>query len=101
MKIPELLSPAGWNWKNVLPYFIRAECVKNGGAQRDIDSIQPSYCTFRIENRFLEQAPDPGVQCLLFLNEFQQRHPVAGIRLVNRGGKGCYGLIACHRAHIN
>jgi len=51
MKIPELLSPAGWNWKNVLPYFIRAECVKNGGAQR--------------------------------------------------GGEGCYGLIACHRAHIN
>ena len=40
-----------------------------------------------------EHAADAGVQSPLFLYEFQQRLPVAGIRRVNRGCEGWHGLV--------
>jgi choline dehydrogenase len=70
----EALGATGWNWKNVLPYFKRMECVKNGGPGRGSDgplSVTRGPLKNPLYRAFIEAGQQAGYAVSDNMNDIQ------------------------------
>ena len=98
----QALGASGWGWKNVLPYFKRAECVKNSGVQRGTDG--PLAVTRGPEKNplyraFIEAGGQAGYAVSNNMNDVQ--HEGFGpMEMTVRDGQRCSAAVAYLRPAI-
>ena len=96
------LGARGWNWANVLPYFMRAESVALGGAQRGCDG--PLAVTRGAEKNplyhaFVEAGRQAGYALSNNMNELQ--HEGFGpMEMTVKDGRRCSAAVAYLRPAI-
>ncbi len=98
----ETLGATDWGWKNVLPYFNRMECVKNGGARRGADgplSVTRGPEKNPLYRAFIEAGGQAGYAISDNMNNVQ--HEGFGpMEMTVRDGQRCSAAVAYLRPAI-